>query len=540
MMKSATLPFWARTGLVLSICAGLLYAGDTWRRGIPSRACERAVTSDCLTDLGVQTALAQRSVPVYLPGVATLARMGRIDDAALIERRLQRRYGRSPDEADAAADRNLASHRITAALRQGGSLQSALAVTPSVDAGGIYIAALDLLGRSPYGPSSKPADPPDTRTKQIVAEMAAEMARLAATGPERARPGHLVDAAELLAALGQRAEALDILDQIAPDPDTPLTLPADLVRVIGAQAALDICRKAGGISPQMLLIAAATEPDATLSMTYLDQAFAAYAGRDRWPDFDGMARTAQDSAALGHADQALHLARTTAQTAASGPSIFPVFPHISAARALSAAGADITEVRAELDLAEATFPGNPDSIVGYGIVSGPIPWGTFGMEAQARRELAYLRARIGDLDGVLRLMDGIDEPLIAWTEVVGTDLPPAMWSALLDKAKPALSVEDDTYLRARLAAEISRSNAPSWQVDWAKSTGQDIVQSDLMRGERAIYIYVNVATVGAAYQDSKLRDAAFARLGASALATRRSGPLLFAGFELWQAEKDGL
>jgi hypothetical protein len=344
-------------------------------------------------------------------------------------------------------------------------------------------------------------------------------------------------AAELQAALGNRAEAIRFLERVPKTKNSPINLSEDLVGLIGSDTALRLYRNAGGTRPHILLKAAAQEPDPVRSTKYLDQAFEASTARSPWPDFEFMERTVRHSAKLGHHDQALNLAREMARQTHIKPAAFPVFPQIFAARAMMAAGAEELEVRQILDLAESSFPQNAGKVVGFGLVSGPIMWGNSGLDAEARREIANLRARLGDLDTARGMMDGLENPVFAWNDMLTPDIPTGHINSLLETAQTVLTVEEYAYVRAQLAASISRSVATEAQVEWAQNEAQDILQTDLLSGEWAVSIYTSVARVGASQQDKGLERAALDRLAQAALKSRSFNDLIQAGFEWHRSER---
>ncbi|NNJ75079.1 MAG: hypothetical protein HKP56_07955, partial [Anderseniella sp.] len=370
-------------------------------------SCRNNITSECLTDLGVDRAMSSRSLTPDAPAVRMLAQMGRFDDAfALVVREGEAREGLG-EELESFVNRTLASHRIAAAIRSGESLQMALDQTPSVDPGVLWISALDLLGRNPYEVSIGQTTSPDDQTLIIVADIAAAIDTMARTEPGPLHTTHLIYAAELQAAAGNRIEVIQLLEQIPQTENSRINLTEDVVRLIGSETALRLYHSAGGRRPNLLLTAAVVEPDPARAVAYLDRAFEAFSTKTPWRDFNGMERTVRRSADLGYKDHALRLAREMAQKAQTEPASIPVFPYIMAARALLAAGAEKSEIRQSLNLAPSFFSQDDRKIVGMDVVDRPILWGTTGLGAQARREVANLRAQLGDMNISIRMMDGL-------------------------------------------------------------------------------------------------------------------------------------
>jgi tetratricopeptide (TPR) repeat protein len=343
----------------------------------------------------------------------------------------------------------------------------------------------------------------------------------------------LVYAAELQAALGNRAEAIQLLEQVPQTEDLRINLTEDLVRLIGSETTLRLYSEAGGSRPHILLTIASAEPDPDGSTAYLERAYEEFSDEKPWPDFDWMERTIRRSANLGHANLALELARDLDLQAQTEPSAFPVFPYINATRGLMAAQADETEIRRSLERAEGFFPQNDKEVVGIGVVSGPIAWGRSGLDAQARREIANLRALLGDVEAAIQTMNGIEDPVFAWNDMLSADIPIEHINALLDAANAVLPTEGYYYVRAQLAAEMTRTNKTEAQMSWALSTATDILQAQQVEGDRAVVIYTSLARVGVGLQAPNIESLALERMARAALISRDYGDLISAGF-LWQ------
>ncbi|WP_188790464.1 hypothetical protein [Salipiger pallidus] len=236
-------------------------------------ACRSERSSQCLTDLGVDLALNARALPPYMREVGMLAQMGRIEDALALEFRVVSEKDQPSRNVEATVNRRLASHRITAAIRNGIDLDAAIERTPDVDAGVIWISALDLLDRNPYGVRSGPRIMPDDQILDVVSDMAERIAKMAQEEPERPQTIHLMYAAELQTALNNRTEVIRLFEAL-PQTRNPLINPShDLIRLIGSQTALRLYREAGGSGHNILLTAASAETDLSLATEYLKRAF---------------------------------------------------------------------------------------------------------------------------------------------------------------------------------------------------------------------------------------------------------------------------
>ena len=494
------------------------------------RACRNETSAQCLADLGVDLAMGARSLPPYMREVGMLAQMGRIEDALALELRAVSEKDHPPESVEATVNRRLASHRITAAIRDGMDLDMAIAGTPGVGPGVLWISALDLLGRNPYGVRTGPRITPDDQILDAVSEMADRIARMAKEEPERPRTSHLMYAAELQTVLGNRNEVIQKLEAL-PKIEDPLINPSEnLVRLVGSQDVLRLYRQAGGSRPNILLTAASAETDMGLATEYLEGAFTEFSSEEPWPDLDWMERTVERAANLGLEELALELARELADQAETAPSALPVFPHIVAARALMTAGAGENEVRESLELALMSFPRNEREIVGIGFVSGPIVWGKSGLDAQARREIANLWARLGEIDTAIQTMDGMDEPVLAWNDVLTSEVPIENLNGLLNAASDALSREEHAYVRAQHAQELLFFGGTDEQRSWARATTKALLQTEQLDGNRAVLIYNTLTRIGARLEDQDIQLLALERMAEAALSTRDYGSLITAGF----------
>lgn len=498
-------------------------------------ACRNEPSAQCLTDLGVGLAKSARSLPAYMRVVEMLAEMGRIEDARALELRAVSENDWPPENIQAAVNRRLASHRITAAIRNGIDLDTAIERTPDVGPGELWISALDLLGHNPYSVGSAPRITPDDQILDVVADMAERIARMAQEEPEQQQTSHLMYAAELHTKLDNRTEVIQLLGAL-PKTSDPLIHPSErLIRLVGSQEALRLYRQAGGNSPHILLNAASAETDLGLATEYLERAFTEFSSEEPWPDFDWMERTVERASKLGLQPLALELARKLSNQADTAPSIFPVFPHIHAARALMIAGADEREVHDRLERAQSFFPKNDKEIVGIGVVSGAIIWGRSGLDAQARREIANLRARLGESDATIQIMDGINDPVFAWSDMLTADIPIATLDALLVAASKDLSKEEIAYIRAQHALEMLFFGGSEEQKVWAHKTATALLQIEQLNRDLTVTIYSKLATIGARLEDKDIQIAALEKMGKAALDTRNYGDLISAGYKWHQS-----
>jgi hypothetical protein len=247
-----------------------------------------------------------------------------------------------------------------------------------------------------------------------------------------------------------------------------------------------------------------------------------------------MERTVERAANIGLQSLALELARELANQADTAPSAFPVFPHIKAARALMIAGADESEIQARLERAQSSFPENDREIVGLGVVSGAIVWGNSGLDAQARREIANLRARMGDNDATIQIMDGMDNLVFAWNDMLTPEIPIENLDSLLDAANDALSGEEHAYIRAQHAEELLFFGGTDEQRRWAREAATVVLQTEELDGDRAVLIYSTLMRIGARLGDREIQTMASERMAQAALHSRDFGDLISAGYRWHQ------
>ena len=455
-----------------------------------------------------------RFVPPHMPEVSMLAQMGRIDDAFALALRAESENEPLPEDVEATVNRMLASHRLTRALREGKSLQEAMEMTPGVGAGTLWITALDFLGRRPYGLSARDGSTADAIPRDVVSEIAQRIVDIAQNEPVRPRISHLVEAAELHAALGNRDKALKVLQSLPRTDNASIDPSANLMRLIGPSTFLQLYREAGGTHLSILLTAAATEPDMTLAATYLEEAFTAFSTKKPFPEYVWMERIIERAVDLGLQPLALELARAFEERADTEPAIFPVFAHIEAARVLLLAGADEGEVQARLDASEI----------------GSIRWGTRRLDAQARREMATLKARLGETETAIAYMAGLEQPLFSWMSMLTSEIAVQDVDLLLLAARGALSEEELAYAKLQHAQQLLLSDTGEGQRVWAQAKAAELAKSDTLSGEHAVRAYSMLSRIGALVEDQRLERLGLEQMAEAALKSRRYQDLLMAGF----------
>ena len=169
--------------------------------------------------------------------------------------------------------------------------------------------------------------------------------------------------------------------------------------------------------------------------------------------------------------------------------------------------------------------------MGFGLVSGPVLWGKSGLEAEARRGIANLLARIGELDEASRLMEGLENPVFSWNDMLTSEIPAEHFDELLLAASETLSVHELAYVRAQLAAEIFRKDVDAAHREWAVLTASEVAEGELVSGERAVWTYASTLRVAQNANKSDLREIAYDRIAKAAIATGSYTDLIQAGLE---------
>jgi hypothetical protein len=413
-------------------------------------------------------------------------------------------------------------------LGQGEDLRRIVRQTPGIGAGVLHLTALNLLGHDVDGfPDDASLRPPGPKERALVAEIAATIIKK--TGGMRAEGAHiyLADAANLYAEIGdsvgvQRAVAL------LPWGDGSVMLSQLAFEVGGVNEIVADLDRLGLLKPTNLLAAAGAAHDPKQAKAFIERAYTIAAGREPWPDFRTVGRVVERSRTLGYADQALTLARKTAVLASVTRFPFEAFANLDAAQALLDAGARSDEVRTGLDRAERLFPSDPDTVVAFGLVGGPMSWERAGLQDEAMAKLAYLNARLGDMDGAKRALDRTKDPT-QWHGLDDMSMPRPTIDTILDFAAQRLTADEHAYLvgqTVRMAAILER---PATDHDWALRRARILFETGEIEGKHAEAIYTAIAVVAWQTGDEALKSAALARMARWALHARDPAGILAAG-----------
>lgn len=495
--------------------------------------CMENLSAACLTDLAVDTGLSGNPPLPHSNAMTVLRLIGRDEAAHALIVRAEEFAGRTAEEARLAADASMAAPRLARAVRQGMTHAEAYAFVTSATYSNVYIAALDLLGRSPYGPGVGSAVPTAAELA-AVRGFAELLVSIAGDLSGIRKEGALECAAELFALLGDHDTAAQVFHDIPRAADWTGIVSAQLMNPTIAADALDVCGDRAECRVRVLHRAALVATTGTEAEALLREAFGIHQDQDPWPDFGGMAEVVALAVERGDSALALDLARTLDQLSQSRKDVFPSVPHIFAARSLLQSGAPVAEVSAALDRAEAEMPGNDGAVIGLGHM-GPITWGG-GIGSQARWEQASLRAEIGQLDRAIRLMDGIEEPLYAWGQVLETALPPETLDLMLPAAANTLDEMEFLQLRAQTAAEMFWFNGSPAQQTWAVRTARAVMETVDPGNDMAFDICRAAARVAQGASDETLWLAALTCVGETAIQSRDASKLLEAA-GLWSTRE---
>ncbi len=392
--------------LALVALVGLALPGVKPAMAAEIADCRNLPDADCLIDIGVALYLQDQPHNADPRIVSRLISVGRIDEAHALSSAIEDARPVFRSLIEGAFTRL----QLRRALGQGEDLRRIVRQTPGIGAGVLHLTALNLLGHDVDGfPDDVSLRPPGPKERALVAEIAAAI--INKTDGMRAEGAHiyLADAANLYAEIGdsvgvQRAVAL------LPWGDGSVMLSQQAFEVGGVNEIVADLDRLGLLKPTNLLAAAGAAHDPKQAKAFIERAYTIAAGREPWPDFRTVGRVVERSRTLGYADQALTLARKTAVLASVTRFPFEAFANLDAAQALLDAGARSDEVRTGLDRAERLFPSDPDTVVAFGLVGGPMSWERAGLKDEAMAKLAYLNARLGDMDGAKRALDRTKDP----------------------------------------------------------------------------------------------------------------------------------
>jgi predicted RNase H-like HicB family nuclease len=478
--------------------------------------CAKALSAECLADLATEAGLAGKPPSSFSNGMIVLWMMDREEAAKALIVRGQVQRGKTLEEAEQTAEARFAAPRLARAVRDGMTPEEAYATVPRVDHGSAYIAALELLGRRPYGKGLGPTVPTEADLV-AVAGIAELLVGLAGGLDWKQKETALEYGAELFALLGDRDRATEIFLGIERVHGWRGYIPSDLLSPTIGAAALELCKGQAECRVQVVHRAATVAGTPAEAEAMLREAFGFHQFQEPWPDFDKMDQVVGLAIDRGDSALALELARTLDGLSKTRKGVYPIFPHIFAARALLLAGAPVEDVNAALDRAESEMLVGSDEI-----------------RSQALLEQSRLRALLGEVDWAVRLLEGIEDPTSAWGYVLGPDLPLPTIDTLTSAAANVLTGQELLELRANTAARMLQPEASPAHRDWALRTGREVMAEVDPSDESALHTCYDVVRVAEDTEEDSLLQAGLNCIGQAALRSRDASKMLEAA-TLWFA-----
>lgn len=487
-------------------------------------ACHDTPNADCLIAIGVALYLEGASEIDDPRNALNLIALGRIDEARAISTTMKD----MPPVHRLALKTALARLELRQALAQSGNLREIVQQTPDIDAGLLHLTALNLLSQDVDGfPNDVSLRVPGPREQAIVAKIATLILELADSMRAGRARIYLPHAANLFAELGDTAGVRQAVVLLPPG-SGPVELSRLAFEVGGVDELLAQLDRLGPLQPTDLLTAAGAAQDPNRAMGLVNRAYTMAKSQEPWPDFEMMNRAVDRSRELGHIEQAMRLARDMAKQASETRYPFAAFANLDAAQALLVAGAERDEVAASLDRAEGLFPSDPDARVAFGLASGAMRWEASGLKDEAMAKLAYLSARLGDLDRAKRALVQVDDPM-NWHGLDDASMQRPAIDALLDFAAQRLPPDEHAYLvgqTIRMAVVQERSEADH---AWALRRARLLFEAGGMEGKHAGAIHTAIAVVAWQTGDEVLKSAALSRMARWALDTHDPADILSAG-----------
>lgn len=510
--------------LVLVVLVGVAARGFEPAMAGEYSDCRDRPDADCLIDIGVALYLDSRLENADPKLVSSLISVGRIDEARAVSSVIKNARPVFRSLIEGAFTRL----QLRRALAQGEDIRGIIRETPGISAGILHLTALNLLGHDVDGfPDDVSLHPPGPKERALVADIAAAI--IEKTNGMRAEGAHtyLADAANLYAEIGDAVGVREAIARLTPG-DGIVLLSQQAFELGGVEEIVANLDRLGLLKPTNLLAAAGAAHDPKQARLFIERAYTIAAGQEPWPDFKAIGRVVERSRTLGHADQALALARKMAVLASETRFPFEVFANLDAAHALLDTGAGSEEVRTGLDRAERLFPADPDTVVAFGLVSGPMRWEGAGLKDEAMARFAYLNARLGDLDRAKRALERIEDTA-QWHGLDDAPMPRPSIDAILDFAAERLSADEHAYLvgqTVRMAAILER---PATDRDWSLQRARLLFETGDIAGKHADQIYTAIAVVAWQTGDEALKSAALTRRARWALDARDSPAILAAG-----------
>ncbi|WGH79683.1 hypothetical protein [Jannaschia ovalis] len=424
--------------------AFLLVAGliGVWLHD-PNAICRETPSAACLSDRAVEVVDRDRA----------FALIGDLYALDRPEMRLRRKFGPAIDTE--WRSKLIAQGSIAYDLRQGRTLDEAIAAVRNFEPSFLYIPGLEVAGLSVWL-ANHPAPPArHPRAESLLRDMAGRILDGRRASPQTDREKRIFDgdtqnAAHLLFLAGDLTEAHTVLEQ---SHEVPKLLPhRPWLRAVYAE------------HPEII-------------RAVLVDAFEAEIKAVGIPDITSMVLLVRRAVEAGFGDLAGDLVLRTREAGEANPGVFPVRTLLEIARALHAAGRPRSEVVDMLDKAAAKLAKLDDRVIGVSMHVGPIRGTDFAKDW--RDELTGLRATSDDVEGTLALLDMTQTPFETWEAILSADLPPDELRSWMGRASNRLAAATLARLKANLAERLSRSLQMRSQSVWIEELVADAYNQPL-------------------------------------------------------------
>jgi hypothetical protein len=492
--------------------------------GAEIAACHDTSSADCLIDVGVALYLEGAPEIDDPRGALGLIALGRIDEARAISSTMKD----LPPVHRLLLEEAFARLELQQALAQGGDLREILRQIPDINAGQLHLTELNLLGQDVDGfPANVSLRAPGPPEHAMVAEIATLIVELAGSMRADGAGIDLAHAANLFAELGDTAGVRRAVALLPPG-NGPVRLSQRAFEVGGVDELLTQLDRLGAVQPTDILRAAGAAQDSNRAMALIKRAYTMAKSQEPWPDFEMMKRAVDCSAELGHVEQAMLLARDMAKQAFDARSPFAAFDNLDAAHALLVAGAERDEVVASLDRAEGFFPTDPDAQMAFGLVGGPMRWEASGLKDEAMAKLAYLSARLGELDRAKRALAQVDDPM-NWHGLDDASMQRPAIDAILDFAAQRLPPDEHAFLVSQTIRMAVTQERPEADHAWALRRARLLFEAGGVEEKHAGAVHTAIAIVAWQTGDEVLKAAVLSRMAQWALDTHDPADILTAG-----------
>lgn len=493
----------------ISCTIALIFALPLWA-DVPEAelaACRAAPSSDCLADIGYAMALASDTLNDQPMVVDYLGQMGRVEDAEALARRMAQFKGLSGKNADQFVGLRVAQYRMIEAFAAGADLATVKAGPQGFLA---QSALMQKVGMMRTGSRLRVERPLEPEVRAIL------RSALADTGGTRF---DRIVAADILLAAGEEAAARALLQNLPVDNSTRSNLSQPMIRLLGPERVWEIYQGMDRISSWWLADLARLSDDPAQARFFLqemyDRALRQATPRDRAFDLVWVIRTATEIGEKKIAEEAMALQQTEIDP--NGPEM----------RALIQShqhfGTSDEEFRAVLQSAEKRLRAVEDR----------------STRINALDTLAGAYAEIGDAKRAARLLERGDADAGLWADIVLLEIDPKTRMTLIKRAERHLRNDGRDQFRARVAADLARTEQTDQDRDWARETVWQLLKVDPPSGIfEAGYFYDRLLTAALRLGLPDLRDATLQKSAETALERGEPGAVLQAAFQHYQLFPD--